>query len=150
MIIKKQTKIMCFGTFDGLHLGHLSYFKQAKKHGDYLIVIVALDASVLKIKGHKPKFFQTQRLQAVQNCPLVNEARLGQPGDHLAVIRKFKPDVICLGYDQQADVSKLHAKFPNIKIVRLKPYKPKIYKSSIINNKRQKSNDKQILNLKYQ
>ncbi|MBI2582387.1 adenylyltransferase/cytidyltransferase family protein, partial [Candidatus Woesearchaeota archaeon] len=29
-------KVMCFGTFDLLHLGHLNYFQQAKKYGDYL------------------------------------------------------------------------------------------------------------------
>ena len=51
-------KVMVFGTFDGLHPGHLSYFKQARKYGDYLIAIVALDENVLQFKGHRPKFFQ--------------------------------------------------------------------------------------------
>ena len=31
---------MCSGYFDPLHVGHLEYFKMAKKLGDTLVVIV--------------------------------------------------------------------------------------------------------------
>lgn len=124
--------VMVFGTFDGLHKGHLSYFRQARKFGDYLIAVIALDKNVLKFKGHSPKFNQIERLSAVKKCPLINEARLGKY-NRLAVIAELKPDIICLGYDQAADIKSLQTKFPKIKIVRLKPYKSKIYKSSLLN-----------------
>jgi FAD synthetase len=126
-------KVIVFGTFDGLHPGHLSYFKQAQKYGDYLIAVVALDKNVLKFKGHRPKFSQTERLRGLKNCPLADEARLGGQR-RFDVIAKLKPDIICLGYDQEADIKLLRAKFPKITIVRLKPYKQNIYKSSILNN----------------
>ena len=41
---------MLFGTFDGLHEGHFDLFRQAKKYGDYLVVVVARDVNVKKIK----------------------------------------------------------------------------------------------------
>ncbi|MCD4694128.1 adenylyltransferase/cytidyltransferase family protein, partial [bacterium] len=48
-------KVMCFGTFDNLHLGHLFYLKEAKKFGDYLVVVIARDNNVKKIKGRCPR-----------------------------------------------------------------------------------------------
>ena len=41
---------MVFGTFDGLHKGHLNFFKQAKKlaQKSFLIVSIARDLNVLK------------------------------------------------------------------------------------------------------
>ena len=41
---------MVFGAFDCLHPGHLDFFKQAKKYGDYLIVSVGTDKNVKKIQ----------------------------------------------------------------------------------------------------
>lgn len=123
---------MVFGTFDGLHPGHLSYFKQARKYGDYLIAIAALDKNVLKFKGRLPKFSQNQRLRGLKKCPLIDEARLGGK-NRFDIIAKLQPDIVCLGYDQKTDVKLLRTMFPSIKIVRLKAYQPKIYKSSLLN-----------------
>jgi len=124
-------KVIVFGTFDGLHAGHLSYFKQAKKFGDYLIAVVALDKNVLKFKGRLPKFLQNQRLKAVCECGLADEACLGGKNIFDIVAQK-KPNVACLGYDQRVDVNELKRKFPDMKIVRLQAYKSKQYKSSLL------------------
>ena len=35
--------VMCAGTFDIVHPGHLYFFSEAKKLGDKLIVVVARD-----------------------------------------------------------------------------------------------------------
>ncbi|MFA6254527.1 MAG: adenylyltransferase/cytidyltransferase family protein [Patescibacteria group bacterium] len=130
-----MNKVMIFGTFDGLHPGHLNFFEQARKFGDKLIVVVARDKNVKKVKGRLPKLGDKQRLMKVNKAikQYSNKAVLGGLGDPLAVIRKFKPDVICLGYDQKGFTKGLVGKFPKIKIVRLKPYKADIYKSSRIN-----------------
>ena len=48
---KKQNKtVLTFGTFDIFHPGHLHYLKEAKKHGNCLIVIIARDTTVQRIK----------------------------------------------------------------------------------------------------
>jgi FAD synthetase len=122
-------KVMVFGSFDGLHKGHLSYLKQAKKYGDYLIAVVAREDRIMRQKKHQPQFSEPERLAAVKNSSLVNEALLGNENIY-EVLKKYQPDVICLGYDQRADVAFLKKNFPAIKIIRLKAYKPEIYKSS--------------------
>ena len=121
---------MVFGTFDGFHLGHLNFFKQAKFFGDYLIIVVARDQNVVKIKGRSPRLDERQRLEAIRRQGIANKLILGHLRDPYFYIKKEKPDVICLGYDQAGFAEGLEVKFPKIKIVRLKPYKPEIYKSS--------------------
>ena len=126
LINSTAKKVLVFGTFDILHKGHLSYFKQARKYGDYLIAVVARDKTVLKIKGKLPRNNELKRLSKVKTE--VDKAVLGFVSDKYKVIRKFKPDVICLGYDQMASLEELK-KF-NIPIKRLKSYQPHKYKSS--------------------
>ena len=38
--MEKEKVVVCSGYFDPLHVGHLEYFKMAKKLGDTLVVIV--------------------------------------------------------------------------------------------------------------
>lgn len=130
-------KILVFGAFDGLHLGHLNLFKQAKKHGDYLIVVVARDATIKKIKDNLPLKNEKNRLKEVRKCKLVNEAVLGHKNNPYQIIREINPDVICLGYDQNAFTENLSEELEKIglrtKIYRMKPYKPEKFHSTIIN-----------------
>ena len=130
-------KVLIFGTFDGIHEGHLNLFKQAKEHGDYLVVAVARDENVQKIKERKPIKNEKERLKDLQNCSLVNEARLGYEDNPYKIIKEINPDVICLGYDQSAFTDKLKEKIAEfglkIEIHRLKPFEPEKYHSSIIN-----------------
>lgn len=122
-------RVMCFGTFDSLHPGHLSYLKQAREYGDYLIVIIARDKNVRRIKGRLPQQNEKLRWQRVKNLNFVNKVVLGQLQDKFNIIKKLKPDIICLGYDQMVDLKKLRNIFFG-KIIKLKPYKEDIYKSS--------------------
>ena len=121
--------VMAFGTFDKVHPGHVSYLKQAKKLGDTLVVVVARDKNVKMIKSRLPRMNEQSRKKAIQNLKIADRVVLGQIRDRLAVIRKYRPDIICLGYDQQADIGKLRAVFRG-KIVRAKALKPDVYKSS--------------------
>lgn len=143
-------KVMVFGTFDGVHPGHLNFFKQAEKYGDRLVVVVARDINVKKIKGRRPIRKEKQRLSEVNQlikhhhrdepAARLNQAILGGLKDPYAVIKKIKPEVICLGYDQKSFEQKLKILFPKIKVVRLKPYKSDICKSSKLKNKLSKPN----------
>jgi len=118
-----------------LHAGHLNLFSQARKLGDYLIVVVARTANVKRLKGKNPRFSELQRLRAVKATKAAAKAILGQIRDPYAVIKRFKPQIIALGYDQHSFDGNLKKLFPKIKIVRLKPYKTKLYKSSLLNKK---------------
>ncbi|MFA6392236.1 MAG: adenylyltransferase/cytidyltransferase family protein [Patescibacteria group bacterium] len=130
-------KVMVFGAFDILHPGHVDFFEQAKKHGDYLVAVVARDNTISQVKNHIPQKPQNERLEAVQNQPTVDRAVLGYEGDKYQIIREIAPDVICLGYDQIAFTELLETKLKefnlNTKIVRLKPFHPEKFKSSKLN-----------------
>lgn len=134
-----HNKVMVFGTFDILHKGHLNFFKQARKHGDYLIAVVARDKTVLAVKGKLPRNNEKTRLNNIKEIKLVDKALLGNIKDKYAKIKKLKPAVICLGYDQKIFTEGLKTPFlkggggvKEIKVVRLKPFKPEVYKSSKI------------------
>jgi len=129
-------KVMLCGTFDGIHEGHLNLFRQAKKKGDYLVVTVALDDTVERIKGKRPVRSQDERLKAVHICEDVDKARLGYVSDPYRVIFEEKPAVICLGYDQKAFTEKLDGALKDagfsVTIYRLDPHYPEKYHSSLM------------------
>lgn len=129
--------VMCFGTFDLLHLGHLFYLKEAKKYGDYLIVVVARDETKLQ-QRKKMVFSEKERLALIRNLKVVDEAVLGYPDDHLRIIAERKPDALCLGYDQAIDetvlASRLAERGISIPIYRLASHQPETKKSSRLRN----------------
>jgi FAD synthetase len=132
-------KIMVFGTFDILHKGHLNKFDQAKKHGDYLIVVVARDDTVKKVKNRKPKHNEKKRQKALK--PYADKVLLGYKTDKYKIIEKYRPDIIALGYDQVSFTKDLRKELKkrklNPKIIKLKPYKSHKYKSSLLRNQSQ-------------
>jgi cytidyltransferase-like protein len=140
-IKKGKTKIMVFGTFDGLHRGHLNFFKQAKNLAKepYLIVSIARDKNVAKIKGQKPILNEKKRLGLVKKCGLADKVVLSGLKNYLPHILKEKPDFLGLGYDQRDYIKNLKrdlwSRGLNVKIVRLKPFKEKIYKNSLLKKK---------------
>src|SRR3989344_3182506 len=129
--------VMVFGAFDGLHPGHLDFFKQAKKYGDKLLVSVGTDGNVEKIKGKKPLFSQTERLALVDNCRIVDKAVIGAEDNFFENIASYEPDVICLWYDQWAKEEDVKEGLKDVgltscKAFRLKTYEEKRAKSTII------------------
>ncbi|MBI5755004.1 adenylyltransferase/cytidyltransferase family protein [Candidatus Peregrinibacteria bacterium] len=134
-----QKKIMAFGTFDYFHAGHENFLAQAKTLGDFLLVVISRDKTVQKIKSEPPRHTENERLKTVEKNPNVNKAVLGDLDDHYTAIKKYRPDVIALGYDQHVFTLRLKkilidAKL-NTEIHRLTAYKPDIYKSSIMKKK---------------
>jgi len=125
---------MAFGTFDVYHRGHKNYLKQARKAGEYLIVVVARDRTVTRIKKQETRNKEQERLEKIKLSGLADEVVLGDLKDKYKIIEKYRPDVIALGYDQKVDLAELKEKLKefeiNAKIVRLKSFKPEIYKSS--------------------
>ena len=125
---------MTFGTFDCFHLGHEAYLRQAKALGEELIVVIARDKTVKKIKQKSPEWDEKKRKKAVEESGIVDKVVLGNPGDKYEVLRKYRPNVIALGYDQFVFTYRL-GKFLidekiDAKIVRLQPFHPELYKTS--------------------
>ena len=127
-------KVMCAGTFDKIHPGHLYFFSEAKKHGDRLIVVVSRDKTAEKFKGKKPIHNEKERLEAVRMLKIVDEAHLGREGSIFDIVKDIKPNVICLGYDQKVQKAQLEEELKKrsiaAQVVRIDAYMPNLYKSS--------------------
>jgi FAD synthetase len=136
--LNNKTRILVFGTFDVLHKGHIKFFQQARRLSakPFLIVSVARDINVKLIKGRFPEKREKQRLKEIKKIKIVNQAVLGANKNYLSHIIKTKPQIIALGYDQKSYTKNLKSQLNklglSVKIFRLRPYRPNIYKSSII------------------
>ncbi|MHA1753950.1 MAG: adenylyltransferase/cytidyltransferase family protein [Candidatus Odinarchaeia archaeon] len=124
--IRKRKTVLIGGTFDIIHGGHLYLMKKASKFGD-LIVVVARDENVKKIKGHFPIIPEEQRLAVVKGLKYVKKAVLGKKGgDFLQIVKELKPDYLILGPDQKFSeeelTNKLHNMGLQIKIMRIPEY----------------------------
>jgi FAD synthetase len=134
-----KRRVIAFGSFDILHPGHLHYLRQASTFGS-LVVIVARDKSIEKLKGHKPLMDENSRLEVIKSLRFVNLAVLGDKirkwNDIYKILIKFKPDIIALGYDQKVDMVYLKKFLDDnglhSKIVRVKPFNGAQLKSSKI------------------
>ena len=131
--------VTIFGAFDGIHEGHLVFIKEAKALGDKLVAIVARDSEVEKIKGKLPKNNEVSRINSLLQVEDIDQVFLGdaEQGTY-KVLQEVKPDLILLGYDQQAlfdDIKKAIANdiLPAIELVHGRAHKPEVFKSSILN-----------------
>ena len=127
-------KVMCAGTFDIIHPGHLYYLSEAKKYGDKLVVVVARDETSESFKGKKPMHNEKERLEQVKMLKIVDEAVLGRIGNIFSIIEEIHPDVICLGYDQNVQKQDLEEELNKrglkAEVIRINSYMPNLYKSS--------------------
>ena len=130
---------MCAGTFDIIHPGHLYYLSEAKKYADKLIVVVARDQTSQYFKGKQPIHNEKERLEAVRMLKIIDEAVLGKQGNIFDIIKEIKPDVICLGYDQNVQKQQLEGELKRLgikaEVIRIGSYMPNLYKSSKLKNK---------------
>jgi len=129
-----KKRIVCAGTFDILHTGHISYFRAAKALVEEaeLIVIVARDKNSEKIKGKKSVNGERFRLKKIRDLDFVDKVVLGYEESSRIIDRvvSLKPDIIALGYDQWAKEDWLHdeliKKGLDVKIVRMPEFEKRI------------------------
>ena len=122
---RRQFKVvLTAGTYDIIHTGHLKTLEEAKKRGDILIVVVARDKTVEKIKGHLPIIPEKQRKTIVQSLKPVDLTILGSERDFLEPIERVDPDLIVLGRDQPVNKRKLERELRKrglqCKVIRLR------------------------------
>lgn len=138
MATHNQTRIMVFGTFDMIHRGHEHFFTQARALANhpFLIVSIARDVNVKRIKGKEPVHSESERLYFVAEQKQVDKVVLAGLDDHMPHIIQEHPHIIALGYDQETYVENLQRQLIDAgfltKIVRLLPHKPHIYKTSLL------------------
>lgn len=123
-------RVVVFGVFDILHPGHLYFLQQAKKYGNHLTVVVTRKTRVRAEKKHTPVFDERERLKMVFALKEVDRAVLGDRQGEWNVLKRLRPDVVCVGYDQnQSWIKKCGLKkIPEvIRIKRWKNYSARQY-----------------------
>ena len=117
---KKRGKkiILCHGTFDLLHIGHINHFHEAKKLGDKLIVTITADKYVNKGPG-RPAFNQVNRLQAISALEAVDYVGIDNNATAEKIIKEIKPNIYCKGPDYKNPKNDLTQEIKNeIKAVK--------------------------------
>lgn len=100
--LRKQGKRIVFtnGTFDILHLGHVTYLQKAKACGDILLVGVNTDKSVKAYKDpNRPVNPEQDRIKVLTALACVDHAILFGDTTPFRLILKVKPDVLVKGAD---------------------------------------------------
>jgi FAD synthetase len=98
---RKGRIVLTGGCFDILHIGHMRFLSEAKKMGDYLVVLLEHDKNVKKLKGeNRPVFIQKERAEMLSALGSVDLVVLlpamENDSDYLNLIRIIKPDIIAV------------------------------------------------------
>ena len=93
--------VLTGGCFDILHIGHVRFLSEAKRMGDYLVVLLESDKKVKKLKGkNRPVLTQKERaemLSALESVDLiVLLPMIENDSDYLNLVIKIKPDIIAV------------------------------------------------------
>lgn len=107
------------GVFDLLHIGHVNILKKAKKYVDVLIVIIATDDTVRKMKNREPLHKQEWRREVMSSLRYVDAAIIGEEKEFKIPLLKIDPDVIFLGYDQKIPPGISKDEIKNREVVKL-------------------------------
>ena len=119
--------VLASGVFDLVHYGHVYFLEEAKKAGGkdaHLLVVVARDKTVEKLKGKPPILQEEQRRAIVASLKPVDEAILGREEFNMnEELRQIAPDIVVVGYDQlqieKQVLSVAKSEDLNIKVVRI-------------------------------
>ena len=103
-ILQRERKgriVLAGGCFDILHIGHVRFFSEAKKMGDYLIVLLENDEKVKKLKGkNRPIFAQEIRAETVSALICVDLVvvlpMMENDDDYMNLVMKIRPDIIAV------------------------------------------------------
>jgi len=118
---------------DLFHYGHVSFLKQAKEEGDYLIVGVHSDECVAAYK-RQPVLSMDERVKSVCGCRYVDEVIPNAPTTITKEwLEKYQIDVVVHGDDIADEFVALFYSVPyELGKFKLLPYTPEVSTSDII------------------
>ena len=99
--MRKMKKVAVSGGFDPLHPVHLDHMIEAKKLGDWLIVIVNTDEFLVRKRGFLVLTL-LERLRLIEEYPFVDQTVVCIDRDQTVAetLRLIKPDIFAKGGDR--------------------------------------------------
>lgn len=134
------TVVLVTGVFDLLHEEHLLFLQKAKSHGDVLLVGIETDSRVRKTKGvNRPVENEVTRMQKVFYTGLADQVfllpeKFDQPQDHLALIKKYQPDILAVSsHTPHLEAKKRIVAECGARVVVVHDWNPNISTTQILN-----------------
>lgn len=96
-------KVITYGTFDLIHMGHINILRRAKEMGDYLIVAISTDEfNTLK---HKQAYYSyEQRKQILEAIRYVDEVIPENTWDQkVQDVKEHDIDIFVMGHDWEGE-----------------------------------------------
>lgn len=98
----EKTKVAVAGHFNPLHIGHLQLIDEARRMGNYLVVIVAND---IQAKNKREKVFTplTERMMIMSHIKGVDEVVASVDNDSTIkeTLKLVMPDILASGCDEE-------------------------------------------------
>lgn len=98
---RKKTVVMCHGTFDIVHPGHIRQLIYSKSKGDILVVSVTVDKYVTKGPHLRPYVPQELRALNIAAFEIVDYVIIDQNPTPIENILKLQPDFFVKGFEYQ-------------------------------------------------
>ena len=115
----KRKIVLIGGKFNHIHPGHVWLLKKAEKLG-YLVVVLAND------KHNRRSYAMPARKRKImiEKLKIADKVVIGSPTSFVRVVKKYKPNIIVLGYDQRMPDKETeeYVKKNKIKIIRFKKH----------------------------
>lgn len=88
--------VLCHGTFDLMHAGHIRYLQRAKQEGDVLLVTVTADAYVNKGPG-RPVFSEQLRAENIAALACVDFVAVNHAVSAVEALNEIRPNIYAKG-----------------------------------------------------
>ncbi len=105
---KKETIVVVSGGFDPMHIGHIRLFREAKKLGDILVVILNNDNWLLKKKGfvfmpEKERKEIIESICCVREVVLTRHSKNPKDMSVCQELLRIRPQIFANGGDRNRD-----------------------------------------------
>jgi len=113
-----EHRVLCGGCFNKIHSGHIYFLKKAKSFGR-LIVVLTNDRNNKKPYAIPAK----ERKINLKKLKIADKIVIGDAKDYAKAVKKYRPQIIALGYDQKLKKkTKDIVKKMNIRVKRIEKY----------------------------
>jgi len=93
-------RVITFGTFDVLHIGHINILERAASLGSQLVVGISSDNLNFQKKGRNPIYCEEDRVKIISSLKFVDEVFIEQSLELKGhYIKDFNADILVMGDD---------------------------------------------------